>query len=380
MSEHIDDPEFDRRLAEDLIALNADLDQVLDLDAGLVDATLPGRARIYAEDLDRVLDLDAGLAAILPTNPAPDTTARHDPDSEPVISHTREEAALLRFARTLASMPAVDRLHARLWLPRTALYTIRLLVRIGRSTREDLRVRAVDLVRLLAHDVAFDDGDALADALDHAHGLARGLKLALARVHTHFRDLAVDLDRDLSLALDRARVHTRDLDLDLALALDLVRDHDRDRVHDLARALKGARVHTRDLAVDLDRVLDLDYALDLALDLDHPPDKFSEHSVSQKKFEFVRAVEVDRAATDLREEDLLEAVGIMDRVVSDVVGADLGNADLTGIPLGGVRWSSTTRWPPTWQDLVYLNSVQIGHDLWEINQGGVDTDHLITMT
>jgi hypothetical protein len=93
---------------------------------------------------------------------------------------------------------------------------------------------------------------------------------------------------------------------------------------------------------------------------------------------FIRAVAADRSAINLREEDLLEAVDIMERAVSDAVGADLRDADLTGIPLRGVRWSKTTVWPPAWRDQVRRGSTQIGPDLWEIDHGGVDAEHLVT--
>jgi len=316
VSEHIDDPELDRCLAEDLAALHTGLDRVLDLDAGLADATLPGRAQAYTDDLDQVLDLDAGLAAILPTGQPPDSTSRRDSrtarpgdlGTEPATADTREVAELLRFARTLASMPAAARLHVRLWLPRQALSEIRLLVSVDRSTREDLRTRA----------------DALADAS------ARAL------------DQASALDHTSASAVDFASASASALARDLAYDLDLVRA--------LNRALNRARI------------------------------SFPGGMTSQKKSEFVRAVAADQAAEDLREKDFREAVEIMDRVVSDVVGADLGNVDLTGIPLEGVRWSSTTRWLPAWRDRVHDRSVQIDLDLWEVGREGIDTDHLVTMT
>lgn len=357
MSEHIDDPELDRHLAVDLAALHADLDQVLDLDAGLADAVLPGRVQTYTDDLDQVLDLDAGLSAILPTGQPPDATTRcnstiappGDPGTGPATAETREVAELLRFAHALASMPAAARLHARLWLPRPALSTIRMLVGMGRSTREDLRTRADGL----AHDLARADNH---DASD--------LGLARARVRHLVRDLdhALGHARDLASILTLARIFARALDLALGYSRDLTR----------ARALDHARTLARDLAGDLEGALDLDRALDRI--------SVRRGTPSQQKSEFVRAVAADRAAEDLREEDLLEAVEIMDRVVSDVVGADLRNDDLTGIPLEGVRWSSTTRWPPAWRDRVRHRSVRIGPDLWEVDRGGIDTDHLIKTT
>jgi hypothetical protein len=59
----------------------------------------------------------------------------------------------------------------------------------------------------------------------------------------------------------------------------------------------------------------------------------------------------------------------LDRVRRDFVGADVHAASLDGIPLDGVRWSSTTRWPPAWEESIRRDSVKIGLDLFEIRPG-----------
>jgi hypothetical protein len=68
----------------------------------------------------------------------------------------------------------------------------------------------------------------------------------------HARDLTRDLDRDLTRDLDRARVLTLDLDLDRALTRVYGLTRDLARARDLARDLTRARA--RALARDLDEI------------------------------------------------------------------------------------------------------------------------------
>jgi hypothetical protein len=56
--------------------------------------------------------------------------------------------------------------------------------------------------------------------------------------------------------------------------------------------------------------------------------------------------------------------------LTGMAGADLTSADLTGIPLAGVRWSPETRWPWDWQAWIAENSVQVSPGLYEIREGG----------
>jgi hypothetical protein len=70
--------DLDRWLATHTTKLNASLDDVLDIDAGLQDARLPALHADLTSALDDVLDIDAGLHAITPTyfplgNPHPAT-------------------------------------------------------------------------------------------------------------------------------------------------------------------------------------------------------------------------------------------------------------------------------------------------------------------
>jgi hypothetical protein len=65
-------------------------------------------------------------------------------------------------------------------------------------------------------------------------------------------------------------------------------------------------------------------------------------------------------------------LGPLSRLVSaltSVVGADLTEANLAGLPLGGVRWSPDTRWPEDWQEWVRDNSIAVAPEVFEIRAG-----------
>jgi hypothetical protein len=266
----------------------------------------------------------------------------------------REVAELLSFARDLASMPADERLRTRVWLPRPRLSTIRALVGVGHQARNELIALTV----------------ALADALPTDGRPARGLlsvprrtrmravKLGLALTDLGARDLARDLDRDLLDALDHV-VH-----LGHTLTLTRTRVNTFAQELTLDHALDHARVLAREVEVDVDLVLD-----------------FAGTAQKRLMSAYARAVTADRSTTNLREEDLLDAVEIIERVISDMVGANLEDVDLAHVPLEGVWWSRrTTRWPPVWRDEVYRRSTPKGPDLWEIGDRGVDARHFATTT
>ena len=46
--------------------------------------------------------------------------------------------------------------------------------------------------------------------------------------------------------------------------------------------------------------------------------------------------------------------------LNDFTGADLRNADLTGVSLEGLRWSATTQWPSDWVEQIEHGSVEGG--------------------
>ena len=60
---------------------------------------------------------------------------------------------------------------------------------------------------------------------------------------------------------------------------------------------------------------------------------------------------------------LAGAIAAIESMVDDFMGADLTSVDLLGIPLRGVRWSETTRWPRYWDSVVLQRSVMNDGDI-----------------
>jgi hypothetical protein len=66
------------------------------------------------------------------------------------------------------------------------------------------------------------------------------------------------------------------------------------------------------------------------------------------------------------------ACGRLDRAASHFVGADLRGLDLARVPLDGIRWSGSTRWPARWAAAIVRDSVYLDDDLYEIRSGTAD--------
>ncbi|RSM56738.1 hypothetical protein DMB66_33385 [Actinoplanes sp. ATCC 53533] len=147
---------------------------------------------------------------------------------------------------------------------------------------------------------------------------------------------------------------------------------DRPLVRELARTLGEAFDRALDVARDLGRRLgeDLDRARARALD---------------SALDLARTLGLDlpgTAAADLVRAFLMadvQAAGAVERMraaLDDFTEADLQHADLTEVPLTGVRWSLGTRWPPSWLEWVEHNSVDLGGGLYRIQPGAGATDDL----
>lgn len=225
------------------------------------------------------------------------------------------------------------------------------------------------------------------DAWVHVRALLDSLDRALAVDPDRGRVIDLDLDRarNLDLALDRIRVVARDLDLDLTRDLDLARDHVRElarafiRVRDLDLAHVLALAHDRALARDL--YLALTKASDLASDLAH-----ALSDVLARAWQLAQGLTLDLdrdLGFDLAlDRDLGVLAGDRTRLLakdlenalSDFTGADLGDADLAGRSLTGIRWSRATRWPPTWAEEIERLSVEIEPGIFEIRGGTATAD------
>jgi 2-methylisocitrate lyase-like PEP mutase family enzyme len=147
-------------------------------------------------------------------------------------------------------------------------------------------------------------------------------------------------------------------------AIDVVRDAVRDLVLTRARGL------TRDLAPALDTVRDviLDRACERAR-------TFADPGAASLAAALVHDL---GTRTESFDSDVVYAVVRIEDAVTNLMGADLAHIGLDGIPLGGLRWSSATRWHIDWEEHVRRNSVEFRPDLYEVCGSAADVDGMVT--
>ena len=233
------DQELDRWLITVMAFLNAALDDVLDLDAGLADAQLSGLQSALVHNLDDVLDLDAGLSDIM-SAPPPTSDAKEPAD------HVPTTPTLYTFAAEFAKRAPRDRLTARAWFPRQELAALRSITKLGYrahtlgAVRGDDEVRALDEVRVL------DEALILGNALTYARDAVRALNDA------RVRDAVRALDDAFACARDAVRARVRDADRAADDALALARATPGYDVIDAVDLLDNALTHM--VGVDLTSV------------------------------------------------------------------------------------------------------------------------------
>jgi hypothetical protein len=269
-------------LDQQLVSLLDALDEVIDLERGLADATLPGAHAKLMVELDDALDLEAGLARMVPQSP-------------------RAFAGLIAMAEELSGLPAAERLAARAWLPVSLLIEAYILA------------KHVSTVR------------ALADELDDVEKFVN----VRASARMDVRRVLHDLDQ---AGFGSTEVHTVARQLSILLRL--------------TRGASRARRQS-------------------ALLREHLAERLTVLLVEIDRRAAVHSGLVDGAFADA----LLGPLNQLVSAVTDVVGADLTSADLNGLPLHGVRWSSGTRWPEDWREWVRDNSEPVSADVFEIRSG-----------
>ncbi|HUQ58962.1 hypothetical protein [Lentzea sp.] len=260
------------------------------------------------DELDQWLNsLHAGLAEVVPSGGVPWP-------AEPLAALVDE----------LAALPGAERLAARAWLP------VELLAGVPHLATCAARTRGV------AH--ALDDPRRYAitrpQARIHIAHLCRDLRLGVAG-ETGLHALAVELSDLLKEPSPHAHVAVRNLAHRLA-----------DRVRYELEGLLDRIVHRLRAAGSAPRLADA----------------------------FAGAAEAHAAAerhevADL-EAALTEPIHRLVTAVTSMVGVDLAAADLDGVPLDGVRWSTETRWPPHWQDWVRHNSLRVAEGVFQIRRRG----------
>lgn len=73
--------------------------------------------------------------------------------------------------------------------------------------------------------------------------------------------------------------------------------------------------------------------------------------------DIIRRVETNpEEAPEHNLEDVRDALAVASH---DFVGADLRDADLEHVPLGGIRWNAATRWPKAWLDKLRSLSTEV---------------------
>ncbi|HEX8864294.1 MAG TPA: hypothetical protein VF821_01440 [Lentzea sp.] len=273
---------------QQLASLLGALDDVLDLERGLADATLPRAHADLVDRLDTALDLEAGLAQVVPP------TTGLPP---------RELDGFIAFAHELSELPAVERLAARAWLP------VSLVVEGYVLAKHVPTVRAV------------------ADLLHHNENVPDVRRSARMEVRLVVHDL------------DRAKLRATVIHHVARLLLNSLKDRSTDATGVWIQSVHLHELVARRLATLLTEI-----------------DSGAQH--------------IHRGLVDVAFADAL--LGPLDRLrtaLTNVVGADLTSADLSGLPLDGVRWSSGTRWPREWEVWVRDNSVPIAADVFEIRSG-----------
>lgn len=300
-----------------------DLTATLDLETGLREATIPARHANLVADLDGVLDVEAGLSAIVPAAHGP---TPHEPEPPGFADVADDLKQASPDPRSLTDLE----------------HLVRGIEPLSPSTRLAMRT-----------DPAFD----LASDIVRVLGSARVRDIV--RVLNSARVLDGARDSDLELARDLARV------LDLAVHSDSGHESDH------TRALYRVLTHTHARVCDLGRARDLHYA--------RVSDLYGSFTGVRARYRvlvFYRVPALYRARVRVRARHLARDLARTTRVVADLhhalndfTGVDLRHADLDGIPLDGLRWSTKTQWPLQWAEQVRRDSVEVEDGIFEIHGG-----------
>ena len=351
------DQASDRWLVQRRHALVVALDEVLDREAGLREVLMASRRSAAVDSLATALDLEGGLADILSTaprsNPAATAATASDASGAQALLHTVRAADRIVLRSRLDIRTASHGLERALHLS-SKLDTSRGTSRFPDSDVHPLVVKharrlARELAILLCRDLTAAAGHAgcpdlartLARALTHALGLTRGLGHGLIRMEAEA--LAQDIDNADSLCRVLERGNPRDPSQARARA----------RAHDLWRLLK--------------HILDL---------LGKPHDPPFARELGDTRLVIV----------DIRVKEVCRMIGLamecappvfdlksLHMFLDDFTRADLRDAVLTGIDLGGIHWSQyATRWPPTVDvDGLKTHSQQAppGSGIWIVRSG-----------
>lgn len=220
-----------------------------------------------------------------------------------IAARMNPESELDRFADEFARKSPAERLGSRVWFPRTELGILKSVVRLAADGRSEGPAEERNSAQVM---------------LDEMKNMAHELAMSLD-----------DLQR--TLAGWTTRLHL------FVYLLNEARNSDRLLVINQVEARATAYPHTETFDDSAISELAQAWERDLARLLT------SVHST-----EFVQR--------------LSEAITRLHEAITDMTGADLSSADLAGLPLDGILWSSTTQWPPTWEPEVAQQSLRLAPD------------------
>jgi hypothetical protein len=371
-----DEAAVERWVKERYRALVAEVTAILEVETGLREAMIPAQPNSLIADLAAALDLDTGLAAIGPipggAEGGPESTPQNRPQRVFNVRELIDALSVVSPAARLSLREPVRRFAQGLAL----VDDLALARDRGRALALDF-AKAYETGRgsVKAHTWGSLQSGALGDACARAPGFYHALDRALDRAGALEFVLADDPYLLFALARHRKRAdHLARADPARAGDLDLValrfvsefpcaRDFARDLGHALNR-LNLARDYTlryvRYLAFDLVRGLAGVDALGgphgrLAAPRRTDPELLLDGSIGAQ---LIQSHELEQLIDTFR----------------NFAGADLQELDLTGVPLDGVRWSDSTRWPDRWVKQIHDESVAIGDGTYEIRPGTTTTD------
>jgi hypothetical protein len=368
------DAAVDRWLRTQHQAMLDDVREQLDISAGLAEVLLATKYADLRTATAKTLDVDAGLTAILsPGAQVAGPELSLTPSLNITGNRTPDDPQPTPWLRGLAALPPEQRLMIgglglTNELRRSAESGMELITAFCLNDALILRELldpdrfSPDVIQR-AHDLTRDLGIAL--NLSHAldSGLRRGLEWAglvmprddiLATSSRH----ALKIAEALEVAHAEHRKAIAYSQLIATLLVEALSDSslwedgpngyhlNRHFLKDLGETEPAGTVDVNPLAHNLAHNLALtcasararEYDLDLYRDLDY-------------------GVDYDLGPEQVHK--VVARLAQMIQLLSDVRGADLREANLIGVPLGGVRWNADTQWPPDLHDRIVNDSVPI---------------------
>ncbi|MFI0803361.1 hypothetical protein SAMN04489729_7962 [Amycolatopsis lurida] len=356
-----DETSLNQWLSAQIRELDLSIGRALDVESGLHDAKDLGEPTRLNKAIATLVDVEAGLEAIVPR-----------PEPVSAISPTISEVAA--YAERLMASPWQRRLEVRIRLPRQELEEVRFAALkhdLDRAIDHSERivgkvVQAVQCAQSLSHEIPISEfATEIEELLEGARRTARQIKNTLThgarlwRTRAHLLVLTGHLKHSQSLTnglADRITVedigHLSREQLSQGFLNHNILTKTLNEVLDLADQLSG----------ELARLCNLERTLAAAHSRARPNPELADALNSD--MHHGREHGFNRALTMA----LASGIENITQATTNFTGADLTTFDLHGVPLAGIRWSPTTRWPDNWTTLIQLTSIEVSPDLFEIRE------------